>query len=98
MLLNWTHRLTQLGPAFYTRLSPTPLSAPVWASRNLALLQALDWPDQLLGDPAAWAGNALLAADEADTWEDAEVWDITAARRRRDLDHPAVRHHREEGA
>ena len=30
--------------------------------------------------------------------EDAEVWDITAARRRRDLDHPAVRHHREEGA
>ena len=64
MLLNWTHRLTQLGPAFYTRLSPTPLSAPVWASRNLALLQALDWPDQLLGDPAAWAGNALLAGSD----------------------------------
>ena len=25
--LNWTHRLSQLGPSFFTRLHPTPVVA-----------------------------------------------------------------------
>ena len=62
--LNWTHRLAQLGPAYYTRLQPTPAAEPVWASRNTALLQALGWPESLLDDPAPWAGNALLPGSE----------------------------------
>jgi len=62
--LNWTNRLVQLGPAFYTRLQPTPAATPVWASRNTALLQALGWPEDLLDDPAPWAGNAVLPGCE----------------------------------
>ena len=58
--LNWTNRLVQLGPDFYTRLHPTPMGAPVWASRNTKLLQSMGWPLDLLDDPALWAGNALL--------------------------------------
>ena len=62
--LNWTHRLARLGPAYATRLNPTPVAEPAWASRNTALLQALGWPDALLDDPAPWAGNALLPGSE----------------------------------
>ena len=63
-LLNWTNRLVQLGPDFYTRLQPTPTDAPVWASRNTRLLQALGWPMGLLDDPAPWSGNALLPGSD----------------------------------
>ncbi len=60
--LTWTHRLTQLGPQFFTRLHPTPLAAPVWAMRNLDLLKDLAWPQSLLDEQnlQAFAGNALL--------------------------------------
>jgi uncharacterized protein YdiU (UPF0061 family) len=65
-LLNWTHRLTQLGPSFYTRLRPTPVAAPAWAVRNRVLLQSLGWPEDLLCDDqlAAFAGNALLPGSD----------------------------------
>ena len=65
-LLPWRHRLLALGERFYTRLPPTPLQAPVWAARNNALLQALDWPVDLLSDAhlPAFAGNALLQGSE----------------------------------
>ncbi|MEN9888094.1 MAG: hypothetical protein RL559_131 [Pseudomonadota bacterium] len=64
--LAWTHRLSALGPDFYTRLHPTPVASPAWASRNQTLLQALGWPAELLSDAQlpAWAGNALLAGSE----------------------------------
>ena len=64
--LNWTHRLTQLGPSFFTRLHARPVSAPVWAIRNNALLQSLGWPETLLSDDhlAAFAGNALLPGSD----------------------------------
>ena len=62
--LRWTHRLLQLGPTFYTRLPPTPVKTPAWASRNLRLLQDLDWPAGLLDDVTPWAGNALLPGSE----------------------------------
>ena len=60
-LLSWTHRLTQLGPQFFTRLQPTPLASPVWAMRNQGLLDALAWPSALFDEHLqAFAGNALL--------------------------------------
>ncbi len=65
-LLNWTHRLTRLGPDFFTRLAPTPLSSPVWVARNTALLEDLDWPAALLDDDQlpAFAGNAVLPGSD----------------------------------
>ena len=64
--LTWTHRLLQLGPTFYTRLQPTPVSNPVWVARNSGLLDQLDWPGDLLGDAhlPAFAGNALLQGSD----------------------------------
>ncbi|WP_396433280.1 YdiU family protein [Limnohabitans sp.] len=66
-LLDWTHRLTQLGPRFYTALQPTPVAAPRWAARNERLRTELGWPEALF-DTAhlqAFAGNALMAGSEA---------------------------------
>ncbi len=64
--LSWTHRLAELGPAFFTRLQPTPVARPVWGARNWGLLRALGWPDSLLGEANldAWAGNALLPGSD----------------------------------
>jgi uncharacterized protein YdiU (UPF0061 family) len=61
-VLDWTHRLTQLGPRFFTRLQPTPLAAPRWAARNEALRAELAWPAALFDDDhlQAFAGNALM--------------------------------------
>lgn len=65
-VLDWTHRLTQLGPRFFTHLQPTPVAAPRWAARNHALRQELGWPDQLFDDAhlQAFAGNALMFGSE----------------------------------
>ena len=65
-LLDWTHRLTRLGPDFFTRLRPTPVASPAWAARNTELLDALGWPRALLDDDAlpAFAGNDLLAGSD----------------------------------
>lgn len=62
-VLAWTHRLTRLGPAFFTRLHPTPVAAPRWAACNHALRTALGWPAELFDalHLQAFAGNALLA-------------------------------------
>ncbi len=63
---DWTHRLTQLGPRFFTRLQPTPLAAPVWAMRNRALLHELGWSSDLLDDAhlSAFAGNSVLPGSD----------------------------------
>ena len=60
--LDWTHRLLQLGPTFFTRLHPTPVAAPVWAARNVDLLESLGWPGDVLSERhlPAFAGNACL--------------------------------------
>lgn len=65
-VLDWTHRLKQLGPRFFTPLKPTPLAAPQWAARNEALRLALGWPEALLDGQhlPALAGNALLQGSE----------------------------------
>ena len=63
--LNWTNRLLRLGPSFFTPLPPTPVSQPVWAARNHALLHELGWPQALLDEHLqAFAGNALLPGSE----------------------------------
>jgi uncharacterized protein YdiU (UPF0061 family) len=64
--LHWSNRFLQLGSAFYTPLRPTPVTEPVWAARNTALLDELGWPQSLLGDEhlPAFAGNALLPGSE----------------------------------
>ncbi|MEK7345569.1 MAG: YdiU family protein [Pseudomonadota bacterium] len=64
--LDWTHRLTQLGPRFFTRLQPTPLAAPRWAARNESLRAELNWPADLWDHHhlQAFAGNALLSGSD----------------------------------
>ena len=61
-VLTWTHRLTQLGPRFFTRLQPTPVAAPRWAARNEALRAELGWPTEVFDDDhlQALAGNAIM--------------------------------------
>ena len=54
--LVWRNRFATLGEAFFTRLSPSPLPAPHWISRNPALIAEMGWPEQGLGSP-----DALLA-------------------------------------
>ena len=62
-VLNWTHRLSHLGPDFFTPLQPTPLAAPTWAARNEALRTELGWPAALFDEThlQALGGNALMA-------------------------------------
>jgi serine/tyrosine/threonine adenylyltransferase len=63
---DWSHRLSQLGPRFFTRLRPTPLAAPVWAMRNQDLLAELGWSPDLLNDEhlSAFAGNSVLPGSD----------------------------------
>jgi serine/tyrosine/threonine adenylyltransferase len=65
-VLAWTHRLTQLGPRFFTRQHPTPLAAPRWAARNEALRAELGWPAKVFDDEhlQALAGNALMVGSD----------------------------------
>ncbi len=63
--LNWTHRLLQLGPRFFTPLPPSPVSQPEWVARNDALLRELGWPQHLLDEHLpAFAGNGLLPGSQ----------------------------------
>ena len=59
----WREGFAALGPAFLTRLQPTPLPAPYWVGRNpeLATQLGLD-ADWFASDAAlqAFTGNALL--------------------------------------
>ena len=65
-VLDWTHRLTQLGPRFFTRLQPTPVAAPRWAARNQALRAELGWPAAIFDNDhlQVFAGNAVLAGSD----------------------------------
>jgi uncharacterized protein YdiU (UPF0061 family) len=54
--LEWLNRFAQLGEHFLTHLSPTPLPAVHWVSRNNALLNELGWPHEGLSNQ-----DALLA-------------------------------------
>ena len=65
-VLDWTHRLTQLGTRFFTSLEPSPVSAPRWAARNQDLLSELGWPAELFDHHhlQAFAGNALMVGSQ----------------------------------
>ena len=65
-VLDWTHRLTQLGTRFFTSLQPTPVAAPRWAACNDALRTELGWPAVLFDDEhlQAFAGNALMVGSQ----------------------------------
>jgi serine/tyrosine/threonine adenylyltransferase len=65
-VLNWTHRLSQLGPRFFTPLHPTPLAAPAWAARNEGLRLQLGWPATVFDEAhlQAFAGNALMQGSQ----------------------------------
>jgi uncharacterized protein YdiU (UPF0061 family) len=39
--LRWRNRFAELGPAFFTRLQPTPLPAPYWVGRSEAAAREL---------------------------------------------------------
>ena len=59
----WTNRFESLGPAFHTRLQPTPVPAPHWVHRNEVLARELGLaPDWLQGSQAleVFSGNRLL--------------------------------------
>ncbi|WP_353238769.1 protein adenylyltransferase SelO [Limnohabitans sp.] len=66
-VLNWTHRLSQLGSRFFTPLQPSPLAAPAWAACNEDLRLQLGWPAELFDEAhlQAFAGNALMPGSKA---------------------------------
>ena len=51
--LKWTNRFAALGPDFHTGLQPTPLPAPYWVSRNLAMARELGLEEAWFGSQAA---------------------------------------------
>ena len=68
--LRWRHRYAELGPAFHTRLMPTPLPAPYWVGRSPTVAAELglphDWFDsetalQIATGNQLWPGSEPLA-------------------------------------
>jgi uncharacterized protein YdiU (UPF0061 family) len=51
--LAWRNSFAELGPSFYTRLSPQPLPEPYWISRNAAMARELGLQDQWLASTEA---------------------------------------------
>lgn len=61
--LRWHNSFAELGPGFFTRLSPTPLPAPYWVGRNAALARELGLDAQWMQSQRALdvlTGNVLL--------------------------------------
>ena len=62
--LTWRNGFEELGPDFYTRLSPEPLPSPYWVGKSQAVAFELGLDVSLLDSPAlleALSGNASLA-------------------------------------
>lgn len=59
----WRNRFAGLGPAFFTRLAPTPLPAPYWVGTSASTAQCLGlgegWPSEAALQ--AFSGNVPLA-------------------------------------
>ena len=63
----WNNTFSALGTAFFTRLAPTPLRAPHWVGRNVALAHALGLDADWFASDAAlqvFAGNRPLAGTQ----------------------------------
>jgi uncharacterized protein YdiU (UPF0061 family) len=65
--LEWSHRFAALGPAFFTRLVPTPMPAPYWVGRSRALAAEIGlapgWLDSAEAREAL-TGNVVLPGSE----------------------------------
>ncbi|VTU29104.1 protein adenylyltransferase SelO [Variovorax sp. PBL-E5] len=65
--LQWNHRFATLGPAFYTRLQPTPLPEPYWVGRSEGLARELGLDAGWFASAEAlevFTGNELLAGSD----------------------------------
>ncbi len=64
--LPWRQGFASLGPAFYTRLQPTALSAPYWVDTNPALAHELGLETWMAGAQAleVLSGNAVAQGSE----------------------------------
>ncbi|MES2975261.1 MAG: YdiU family protein [Pseudomonadota bacterium] len=65
--LAWRNEFEKLGPAFHTRLEPTPLPAPYWVGRSPAVAQQLGLAASWLDSDAAleaFTGNLHIAGTE----------------------------------
>jgi uncharacterized protein YdiU (UPF0061 family) len=63
----WQAALAELGPAFYSRIEPQPLSQPHWIARNAALARELGLDEQWLASQEAllgFAGCAVLTGSQ----------------------------------
>ena len=65
----WTNRFLQLGPAFYTRWSATPLPEPAWVATSDTLAQTLGWPTDWQQHPGMLD---ILAGNQP--WPGSEPW------------------------
>ncbi len=62
--LDWTNSFLQLGPDFYTELSPQPLPAPYWVGKSPAVAREIGLSDEWLESQLlleALSGNSRLA-------------------------------------
>lgn len=67
MGLAWRNDFEALGPAFHTRLMPTPLPSPYWVGRSLAVAHLLGLDPSLLESGVAleaFTGNLRIAGTE----------------------------------
>ena len=65
--LSWRNSFAALGPAFYTRLEPTPLPEPYWISRNKSMARELGLEDEYFASSEAlevFVGNRVAPGSE----------------------------------
>ncbi len=65
--LTWNNSFADLGPDFYTELSPQPLPAPYWVGKSPAVARDVGLDEAWLESPAlldALSGNAQLAGTQ----------------------------------
>ena len=65
--LRWNNSFANLGPDFYTELSPQPLPAPYWVGKSRAVARDIGLSEAWLESPAlldALSGNARLVGTQ----------------------------------
>lgn len=65
--VNWSNSFATLGPAFFTRLHPTPLPEPYWVGRSESAARELGLDPRWFASPAAlevFSGNEIPAGSD----------------------------------
>ncbi|HXE20891.1 MAG TPA: YdiU family protein [Rhodoferax sp.] len=65
--VQWRNSFAQLGPEFYTALTPRPLAAPYWVGRSAAVARALGLAPSWFESPGAleaFSGNGPIAGTQ----------------------------------